>query len=277
MVQKIKNELNQLGIKPKKSLGQNFLINEGIYRKIIAATEIERGDIVVEIGPGLGTLTQYLLDTGAEVVAVEKDTVLAGYLKQKFVNQKHVKIIEGDILKFNPSHYSLITNHYKLVGNIPYYLTSHLLRIIFETWPSPELIVLTLQKEVAQRICAKPPKMSLLAVSVQYYSKPKIVSYVSKNSFWPAPEVDSAIVRLKPHARTDADLTRTNAEHFFQVVKIGFSGKRKQLGNNLARELKLTKKFVEEKLKSISVEPKRRAETLTLNEWQNITITLLPH
>lgn len=277
----IKTELNQLGVKPKKSLGQNFLINEGVYLKIIAGTEIQKGDRVVEVGPGLGTLTQYLADAGAEVIAVEKDCLLVAHLQTKFANQKNVRIIEEDILKFNPNDYGLGVESYKLVGNIPYYLTSHLLRTVFEKWftlsevegPSPTLIVLMLQKEVAQRICAKPPKMSLLSVSVQYYAKPKVVSYVSKNSFWPAPKVDSAIIKFEPKAST----YHREPSAFFRIVRAGFAGKRKQLINNLARELKLTKDIVEEKLKLVNIDPKRRAETLVLDEWESIVTTLLPH
>ena len=270
----IKNELNQLGIKPKKSLGQNFLINEGVYHKIVATLELGPNDTVVEVWPGLGTLTQYLATSGAKIIAVEKDHQLVEHLKTKFANEKRVKIIEEDILKFNPANYQLQTTHYKLVGNIPYYLTSHLLRTVFEKWPQPELIVLMLQKEVAQRICAKPPEMSLLAVSIQYYAQPKIISYVSHGSFYPPPEVDSAIIKLDPKYKI---LNTKNDQEFFKIVKAGFAGKRKQLGNNLSRGLNLEKNLVEEKLKLIGIDPKRRAETLTLLEWQNIATTLLPH
>ena len=285
LANQIKNELNQLGIKPKKSLGQNFLINGGVYRKIVAAAEIKAGDTVVEVGPGLGTLTEYLAETGAEIIAIEKDHALAEYLKTKFADQKNVKIIEDDILNFDPIRYTLNAIPYKIAGNIPYYLTSHLLRTIFEKWPQPELIVLMLQKEVAQRIVAKPPKMSLLAVSVQYYAQPKIISYVSHGNFYPPPEVDSAIIKLAPRVQgigyseksADAGRWTLDAGRFFRIVRMGFAGKRKQLGNNLSGGLKLEKRFVEEKLKSIGIDPKRRAETLTLDEWQNITTMLLPH
>lgn len=285
ILSQIKNGLNQLSIKPKKSLGQNFLINEGIYHKIITVADIKAGDRVIEIGPGLGTLTQYLLNAGTEIVAVEKDHKLADYLKTKFANQKNATILEDDILKFKPETCNLKPVTYKVAGNIPYYLTSHLLRIIFENWPQPKLVVLMIQKEVAQRIVAKPPKMSLLSVLVQYYSKPEIISYVSKSSFWPSPEVDSAIIKLVPSdqwlvvsgRKTEANHYSLITNHFFKIVRAGFAGKRKQLSNNLARGLKLDKKIIEEKLKSIGIEPTRRAETLTLNEWQNIAITLLPH
>lgn len=300
----IKNELSQLGIKPKKSLGQNFLINEGVHRKIVAALEIKPTDTILEIGPGLGTLTEYLAQTGARIIAIEKDRRLVEHLRQKFQNNPKVEIIEGDILKLVPgvqgsgfseelesktgrpeaelsvrdgTGWTLDAERYKVVGNIPYYLTSHLLRTIFENWPQPESIVLMLQKEVAQRIVAKPPKMSLLGVSVQYYAEPKIISYVSRNSFWPSPEVDSALVKLEPRPQTDAELhadlrrKKGEVEKFFKVVRAGFAGKRKQLANNLARGLGMPKQVIEEKLQSVGVDPKRRAETLTLAEWQKLT------
>jgi len=268
----IKKELNILGIKPKKSLGQNFLVNKNVYQKIITALEIKKGDKIIEIGPGLGTLTSFLAESRAKVIAVEKDHKLVDYLKNKFANQKNVTIIEDDILRFDPKNYKLKAKSYKLVGNIPYYLTSHLLRLIFEKWPSPKIVALTLQKEVAQRIVAKPPNMSLLAVSVQYYSRPGIVDYIPRRSFYPAPDVDSAIIKLVPQEQFAT--YQENTKNFFRIVRAGFSGKRKQLINSLARGLKIKKDTIESKLKAAGVDPRRRAETLTLEEWQKITNTL---
>lgn len=268
LVQKIKTELGELGIKPQKGLGQNFLVNEGIYRKIIDAVETGRGETIIEIGPGLGTLTEYLSETGANIIAIEKDRYLVKYLQKKFANQKNVRIVEYDILKFQPANYKLETGNYKLVGNIPYYITSHLLKIIFEKWPRPKSIVLMIQKEVAQRIVAKPPQMSLLAVSVRYYAEPKIISYVSKGSFYPAPKVDSAVVKLVPYSVTDS---ASFQKRFFEIVKIGFAGKRKQLANNFSSGLKLPRNETDAKLLSLGVDPKRRAETLSIEEWRKIT------
>lgn len=178
-------------------------------------------------------------------------------------------ITEGDILKFNPANWKLETGNWKLVGNIPFYLTSRLIRTTFEEWPRPEKIVLMLQKEVAQRIVAKPPDMSLLAVSVQYYSRPEIISYVSAGSFYPSPKVDSAIVKLETSDKRQAN--KEGAKKFFRVAKAGFVGKRKQLLNNLARGLKISKREIQQKLSFIDINPQRRAETLTIEEWQKIT------
>ncbi len=269
----IKKELNILGIKPKKSLGQNFLVNEGVYKKIVAALEIKKDDAIIEVGPGLGTLTGYLAESGAKIIAIEKDEKFAAYLKNKFFNRKNVKIVEGDILKFNPLNYSLLSTHYKLVGNIPYYLTSHLIRIIFEEWPHPEKIMLMLQKEVAQRIIAKPPNMSLLAVSVQYYAEPKIISYVSAGSFYPPPEVDSAITKFSEFKERDKGFSND----LFKIAKAGFSGKRKQLLNSLSGGLKKSREEIGEKLKLSNIDPKRRAETLTIDEWIGITKNFFPN
>ena len=284
--QKIKDELRQLGIEPKKSLGQNFLVNEGIYKKIVAALEIRKNDIIVEAGPGLGTLTGYLAESGAKIIAIEKDRLLIAHLKNKFKNNKNVTIIESDILKFSPATCNLKPVTFKIVGNIPYYITSHLIRNILEDWPSPKLVVLMVQKEVAQRICAKPPEMSLLALSVQYYAIPKIVRYVSGGNFMPSPDVDSAIIKLTPRLQVAGyrlqekdgnkkpETWPLKPETFFRVVRAGFAGKRKQLINNLSRDLKISKQEIQQKLSSIDINPQRRAETLTIEEWQKITNSL---
>ena len=290
LIQKIKTELRKLDIKPKKGLGQNFLVNENAYKKIVDALELTPNDTVVEVGPGLGTLTKLLSASGAAVLAVEKDRLLADYLKIKFANNNSVTIVEEDILNFNPKRYTLNAKRFKVVGNIPYYLTSHLLRIVLESWPRPELLVLMLQKEVAQRICAKPPRMSLLAVSIQYYAQPKLISYVSRGSFYPSPEVDSAIIKLVVSDQFSTVNDKTiNSEktsnprslnghklqtvNFFRIARAGFAKKRKQLVNNLSTELKITKNEVEVKLTAVGIDPRRRAETLTIDEWQKVTNT----
>jgi 16S rRNA (adenine1518-N6/adenine1519-N6)-dimethyltransferase len=273
---KVSRLIHEAGIIPKKSLGQNFLVNEGIYKKIVYALSAKSSDTIVEVGPGLGTLTDHLAATGANIIAIEKDDKLFEYLKKKFRDVDHVQIIHNDILKFNPSDYKLSTMSYKLVGNIPFYLTSHLIQIVLDSsisgWPTPERIVFMIQKEVAQRMTAKPPKMNLLAVSVQYFSKPEIVAKVSKGSFLPVPKVDSAIIRLTPKIDNNQGLLADDeSKNFFRVVKAGFSNSRKQLANNIASGLHLPKSEVIAKLSSINIAHERRAETLTLDEWQKIS------
>ncbi len=265
---KIKDELRQLGIEPKKSLGQNFLVNEGIYKKIVAALEIKKNDTIIEVGPGLGTLTGYLAESGVRIIAIEKDRRLIDWLKKKFkAFSNRIEVIEDDILRMDVKKLGIRENDYKVVGNIPYYITSRLIRNILEDWPSPKLVVLMVQKEVAQRICAKPPGMSLLALSVQYYATPKIVSYVSGGNFMPSPDVDSAIIKFSEFKKRDREFSN----NLFKVARTGFSGKRKQLLNSLSDGLKKNKEEIEEKLKLSDIDPRRRAETITIEEWQKIT------
>lgn len=258
---------------PKKSLGQNWMINPHILDKIVAAAEINSNDTVLEIGPGTGNLTEKLAQKSGTVIAIEKDGQLVKLLEEKFRNKSNVKIIESDILKFKIE--TLIENYkfkienfqYKMIGNIPYYLTSNLLREIFESasWriAQPRLIVLTIQKEVAQRIVAKPPHTNLLALSAQYYSEPKIIGYISKNNFRPVPKVDSAIVQMVP--RDTAPNTK-----LFELIHIGFSEKRKQLAGTLSKKLKVNKEKIIEVLEKEGIGSKIRPENLSLEQWQEL-------
>lgn len=267
----------------KKSLGQNWLINPVILDKIIFAGEINKSDVVLEIGPGTGNLTEKLAEHADKIIAIEKDRRLIEYLERMFetpgpdstapLNKVGVEIVEGDILKLNikkllkNSKLKIEDAHYKIVGNIPYYITSRLLRKIFEEWPWPELIVLTIQKEVAQRIMAKPPRMNLLALSVQYYSEPKIISYVSKNNFRPVPKVDSAIIKLSSRGKQAA---KEETEKLFRFMKAGFAGKRKQLAGNLERGLELEREKILEAFEKAGIIQTARAENLSLDKWQEL-------
>jgi len=242
--------------KAKKSLGQNFLINSGILNKIVSAAEINPNDVVLEIGPGKGTLTKLLADKAKKVITIEKDSRLISPLKEFSKDFSNIEILENDILKFNPAHCSLLTAHYKIVANIPYYITSHLLKIIFEKWPKPKLIILTVQKEVAKRIIAKPPDMNLLALSVQLYSEPKIISYVSKGSFRPIPKVDSAIIKLTPHPSIDTE----SVKKVLLLAKKAFAGKRKQLKNTVELDLLIKSR----------IKPESRPQELSLTDWLKI-------
>lgn len=248
-------------IKPKKSLGQNFLINAGILEKIVLAAELDKNDTVLEIGPGTGNLTKLLAEKCGHLLAVEKDHRLTEDLKIKFPN---IKILEEDVLNFKPEEHGLKEGNYKIVANIPYYITSNLLRTIFEKWPKPQLIVLTVQKEVAQRIVAKPPDMNLLALSIQIYSEPKIIGYISRGSFRPMPKVDSAIIKLVPK---EESLSPAQKELFFKLTKAGFSEKRKQLINNLAKNFDIMREDVLKVFEKVGIETNVRAETLSLGQW----------
>lgn len=267
----IKNVLKKYDLKPKKSLGQNFLINSKTYETIVEAGDIKREDEVIEIGAGIGTLTEAILKAvgkDGKIIAIEKDSHLTAILEDIFKDSPNVIIEENDVLKFNPEG-KVQDGGYKIVGNIPYYLTSHLLRIIFEKWPKPNLIVLLIQKEVAKRIVAQPPKSNILAVSVQYFSQPEIIEIVGKKKFWPEPGVDSAIIKLKINDKKRE--TKEFDKRFFEVVRAGFSKKRKQLINSLSGGLKISKSKVEIILKNSKINQIRRAETLTISEWKKIT------
>jgi len=271
-VKNVQKLLKNYGIRPSKKMGQNFLIDEKTFDKILKVADLSKNDIVLEIGPGIGNLTAKLAQKAKKVLAIEKDKKMCEILKKELKNQniENVQIINEDILKIN---YDFITRwfngcDYKLVSNLPYYVASAVIRKFLEFKKSPKLMILMIQKEVAQRICAKPTKMSLLAVSVQFYARPKIVSYVSKKSFWPEPKVDSSIIKIIP-LKTKASKIFT--EKFFKIVKAGFSHPRKQLTNNLAKELKLEKEGIKRWLLEKNIEPSQRAETLSVENWKKLT------
>ena len=271
---------------PNKRLGQHFLINQKIFQRIVQTANLSKKDIVLEIGPGLGTLTQELAQRVKRVIAVEKDKRMVEILKDVLKDHQNIEIIHGDILSILrdflrdcPSDTVLLeqkdcirgTVPYKIVANIPYYLTSPLIRLLLESKNPPQEMVLLIQKEVAQRICAKPGKMSLLAVAVQFYSRPKIISYVSKKSFWPQPKVDSAIIKISQIKKPK----NINIEKFFQIVKAGFSSPRKQLANNLSQKLNLPREQIKSALAECSLNTQARAENLSVEDWINLSSKLI--
>ena len=275
----------------RKRLGQNFLVDKRVLGKIIEAANLGKENTVLEIGAGIGTLTLELAKKAKKVIAVEKDPKMVEILKETMKGYENVEIIQGDILKleiFNfqfsifkqkpnaknqmPKTKCKIQNtRYKVVANLPYYITSPVIKKFLEAENPPSEMILMVQKEVAQRICARPPRMNLLAVSVQFYAEPKIVSYVSKNSFWPSPKVDSAIIQITP--LINADRKQINADLFFKVVKAGFSQPRKQILNNLSKILELEKEAVQGWLLKNNIQPTQRAETLSIRDWINLTKT----
>ncbi len=265
----IKELLAKYQAKPSKGLGQNFLVDQNVLNKIVAVSNIQPDDIIIEVGPGLGTLTKELAQKAKQVFAVEKDETMIEVLKETLADFKNVQVINGDILKLDLSPY-ILKGEYKVVANIPYYLTSPLIRKFLESEKQPQEMVLMLQKEVAKRICSKPPQMSLLAVSVQFYAKAHIEANVSKNCFWPAPKVDSAIIKIIP-----TEKQYILPDLFFQVVKAGFVQPRKQLVNNLTTlnspdGVKLTKEQISSWLLENKIKPSQRSETLNISDWVNL-------
>ena len=261
----IKELLEKYHRKPSKGLGQNFLVNAPTLQKIVEAADLQDSDTVIEVGPGLGTLTQALATRAKKVIAIEKDRAMMPILKETLAGAHNVEMIQGDVLE--SANYVPPTTSYKLVANVPYYITSPIIRMFLEAPLVPETIVLMIQKEVAQRICAKPPKMSILAVSVQFYATAQIISYVSKGCFWPKPTVDSAIIKIVPYASKPL----VEQKQFFEVVKAGFIHPRKQLANNFATTFKKPKAIIEDWLIKNNLNPLQRAETLRVEDWVNLT------
>ena len=260
--------LKQFGLRPKKSLGQNFLIDNQALDQIVRAAEVTADDVVLEIGPGLGSLTQHLAAVAKRVIAVEIDANLIPLLKAQVADRSNVEIVQGDILDLDPADLLQGATTYKVVANIPYYITSAIIRHLLEASIKPSLMVLTIQNEVAERIVAQPDDMSLLAVSVQFYGSPRIVTNIQAGAFYPAPNVDSAVVRIVLDARPRYPVN--SVDTFFSVVKAGFSQKRKQIHNSLVGGLGKSREEVDQLLQEASIDPKRRAETLTLDEWTRL-------
>ncbi|MBT3189764.1 MAG: ribosomal RNA small subunit methyltransferase A [Anaerolineae bacterium] len=261
--------LQKYGLRPKKKLGQNFLQDPNILNKIVQIAEVSETDTVLEIGPGLGSLTRHLAASAKEVVAVEIDSWIIPALKASLDGYANSKVIEGDMLEIAPSEI-ISAPEYLVVANIPYYITSALLRHLLENNPRPNRMILTIQKEVAKRICVpEGKKMSLLALSVQVYGKPEIAGHIPAGAFYPPPKVDSAIICIKlyPKPRIPASLL----DDFFLLAKAGFSQKRKTLRNALAGGLRLFTVKTESLLRAAEIDPRRRAETLNLDEWGRLS------
>jgi 16S rRNA (adenine1518-N6/adenine1519-N6)-dimethyltransferase len=271
-----------------KRLGQHFLINKDKIRKIVESLELKNGDVIIEIGPGHGELTDELKvkSLKLKVIAIEKDRELYEKLaNSNWKLDKNIKFIYGDILKILPeliTNYQLQITNYKIVGNIPYYITGYLLRILGELENKPSLIVLTIQKEVAERVCAfrqsyevrlrKIEKMNLLAASVQFWAEPEIIGYISKKDFQPAPEVDSAIVKLKVKSKK----LKVRPENYYKFIKILFKQPRKTILNNILsgimnNELRImNKEKIIEKLREVGVSPNARPQDLNIEQIKEL-------
>jgi len=260
-------ELCQMyGIKPQKSKGQNFLINEEVYERIIESADLSSKDTVLEVGPGLGFLTFKMASKAKKVIAVELDSKLVDILNIliKSKSQKNIKIFNKDILTAKGENFKKISP-YKIVSNLPYNITSVFLRKILSLENKQKIIILLLQKEVVDRIISQPPKMSLLSLSVQFYAQAELMFDVSRDNFYPAPKVDSAVIKITPNKKLLPDYK--SEKEFFKLLRIAFSAKRKMLKNNLATGLKISVEEVEKKLEKVNLDKKIRAEQLSLDNW----------
>jgi 16S rRNA (adenine1518-N6/adenine1519-N6)-dimethyltransferase len=269
VTQNISALLRAHGLRPRKRLGQNFLRDPVALGRIVRAADLSHEDVVVEVGAGVGTLTRPLAEHAGRVIALELDDGLVAILRDQVANLNNVQVLHGDVLQFSASQFP--HHGYKVVGNLPYYITSAVLRHFLEKVPRPRLMVVTVQREVADRIVAGPGKMSLLAVSVQFYGQPRIVARLPAGAFYPPPQVDSAVVRIDVGEQPTIVLENAIDEAmFFRVVRAGFSQKRKTLRNSLSAGLGLSPAGAEEALEQAGVDPRRRAETLSLKEWAEV-------
>ena len=290
LLNKIQQVCKDNNIKPARSRGQNFLINENIYDKIVKTAGLKKDDVVLEVGSGSGFLTEKLAEKVKKVIAVELDDKLADLLRVNLKEKKinNVEVVNENILDVNfesgrkkelSSEASELSSwqrmNYKIVANLPYNITSVFLRKFLSSENKPNLMVLMLQKEVAERIVAKPGKMSLLAVSVQFYAEAEIVKYVPRTDFWPVPAVDSAIIKLKVKEAKPLRFFQNRRglasgefeKKFFQLLKIGFSSKRKMLKNNLANGYHIGQKQTEDWLKRSGFNEKIRAQEMSVDDW----------
>lgn len=251
-------------IAPKKGLGQNFLHDPNALEKIVDTAELMPADTVLEIGAGTGTLTEALARKARHVVSVEVDERLRPVLEAQLAPYDNVVLLFDDILKVDVLQL-IGPQDFVVVANVPYYITSAILRHLLERHRRPRRMVITMQQEVAERIVAQPPDMSILAVSVQFYGQPQIVTRLRPGAFWPRPDVDSAVLRIDIYDVPPVDVPSDKL--FFRVVRAGFGQKRKQLRNALSGGLAIKSAVAGELLIEAGVDPTRRAETLTLAEW----------
>jgi len=255
-------------LSPHKGLGQNFLIEDVYLQQIIQSAEIYPEDNVLEVGAGTGSLTRCLVQVAKRVVAVELDMQLIPLLKEVIGEDSKVQIVAGDILQLDPAKL-MGAESYVVVANIPYYITSALFRHLLESQMKPRRMIITVQQEVAERICASPGAMSLLALSVQVYGNPQKVLNIPASAFYPRPKVDSATLRVDLYPQPL--IASNQLDTFFKLSKAGFSQKRKMLHNALAAGLGWTKEKVDALLEQAHIDPQRRAQTLTMDEWRRLT------
>lgn len=269
LLEETRQLLRRYDLKARKGLAQHFLTSRYVLDKITAAADLSETDTVMEIGPGLGVLTKELVGKSGQVIGVELDDKLAGILKDNLSGFKNFSIINRDILEIEPGkllqQQARGQNQYKVVANLPYYITSAVIRHFLEADVKPTLMVIMVQKEIAQAITAKPGELSLLAISVQFYGKPKVITYVPGECFYPAPKVESAVLRIDLFP--EPALKVKSADSFFRLVRAGFTSNRKQIANSLALGLLLPKNDILPLLEKAGIDNTRRAETLSIEEW----------
>ncbi len=260
--------LDSYGVQPKKSLGQNFMHDPNTLRKVVNAADVRSGDIVVEVGAGAGALTDVLADAAGQVFAIEIDERMRPLLEERFEERDNVYLVFSDILKTDIDAL-LGDDEYLVVANVPYYISSAILWRFLEARRAPRRIVMTMQYEVAERIIGAPGAMNLLSVAVQFYGRPRIIGKIGPAVFWPRPNIHSAIIRIETQA--ERPVNAPSRETFFKVLRAGFSLKRKQLKNSLGSGLGIKAREASSLLQAADIDPQRRAETLSLQEWARLS------
>ena len=275
----VRRLLREHDLRPDKALGQNFLVDETVLSRIAAAAHPAEDDVILEIGAGTGALTKLLAERAGHVVALELDENLLPILRSELSRYDNVTLLQGDVLALDPAEIVAEARQklgvpdaaYKVVGNLPYYITSAILRHLMEADLRPHLMVVTVQYEVAKRIVADPGDSSVLTVSVQFYGKPELLFRIKAGSFYPRPSVDSAVVRVD--VNPTPPLPEDETVIFFQVVRAGFSQRRKQLHNALSAGLgdPISKDDAADRLDGAGIDHRRRAQTLSVEEWIDVT------
>ncbi len=267
MTTDVRQVLHRYGLEPRRELGQHFLVDVRALARIVAAAELTPEDAVLEIGAGVGNLTRLLARESDRVVAVEIDRRFLPVLETELADCPNVRLVAGDILALDPSEL-VGEGPYKVVANLPYAITSAVLRHLLEARVSPQRMVVTVQREVAERIVARSGRMSLLAVSVQFYGRPQRLFRLRPGAFYPPPEVESAVVRIDRHPHPPVEVT--DVDWFFGVVRAGFSQPRKQLSNSLAGGLGISSDEAADVLRRAGIDPRTRAERLSLEDWARL-------
>ena len=262
--------LKKYGLRANKKLGQNFLINEEIINEIVEKADVQKNDVIIEIGPGLGSLTAKLLENAKKVIAIELDPNMSKILKERFSLYDNFELIENDVLKVNLQEIISEYESVKVVANLPYYITTPIIMKLLEDKLKLKSITVMVQKEVGERFCAKPnsKEYGAITISINYYTKPEVIIDVPKENFEPVPEVDSCVIKLD--IRDVPPVSLKNEKEFFNLVKAGFSQRRKTINNSLASMGK-TKEQVKNVLEKLNIDPKLRAENLTIEQFAEIS------
>lgn len=262
--------LKKYGLRANKKLGQNFLINEEIINEIVEKADVQKNDVIIEIGPGLGSLTAKLLENAKKVIAIELDPDMSKILRERFSLYDNFELIENDVLKVNLQEIIFEYESVKVVANLPYYITTPIIMKLLEDKLKLKSITVMVQKEVGERFCAKPnsKEYGAITISINYYTKPEVIIDVPKENFEPVPEVDSCVIKLD--IRDVPPVSLKNEKEFFNLVKAGFSQRRKTINNSLASMGK-TKEQVKNVLEKLNIDPKLRAENLTIEQFAEIS------